>query len=241
MERRTALITGIDIPIPECQLTLHQPTIEEISYLTRDDFFSGIQTLTLNKSMYIKDETDLYDVSNFQLFMMVMDEEETKEKKEAVKQVFTLIFPKYKVQFTPRALLFMGENGFSVTIDDTNFDSLQEVLKDVFCVKTGPMDQQSFNPQGKKAREIAEKLMKGRQRVAEQKGEATVDVFTLYISILSVGLGLPITILKNYTMFMLYDQLERFSLYTSWDLDIKSRLAGGKPEGQPPDWMKNLH
>jgi len=28
-----ALMTGVDIPIPELQLTLHQPTIKEISLL----------------------------------------------------------------------------------------------------------------------------------------------------------------------------------------------------------------
>ena len=28
-----ALMTGVDIPIPECQLTVHQPSIKEISML----------------------------------------------------------------------------------------------------------------------------------------------------------------------------------------------------------------
>jgi len=30
---RSALMTGIEIPIPECKLILHQPTIKEISYI----------------------------------------------------------------------------------------------------------------------------------------------------------------------------------------------------------------
>lgn len=107
--------------------------------------------------------------------------------------------------------------------------------------KTGPSDQQSFNPANAKAKEIADKIMRGRQKVAEQKGSATSDVFTLYISILSVGLQMPITAFRDYTMFMLYDQIERYGLHTSWDLDIKSRLAGGKPEGNPPDWMKDIY
>ena len=48
----------------------------------------------------------------------------------------------------------------------------------VFCTKTGPMDQQSFNPSGDKAREIAEKLMKGRARIAAEKGETNASVFS---------------------------------------------------------------
>ena len=33
MDMRLALMAGSDIPIPECQLTLHQPTIKEISFI----------------------------------------------------------------------------------------------------------------------------------------------------------------------------------------------------------------
>jgi hypothetical protein len=39
---RLALMTGVDIPIPELQLVLHQPTIEEISRLGEESFFVGI-------------------------------------------------------------------------------------------------------------------------------------------------------------------------------------------------------
>jgi hypothetical protein len=35
--------------------------------------------------------------------------------------------------------------------------------------------------------------------------------------------------------------MERYTLYLNWDLDVKSRLAGGKPEKQAEDWMKNIH
>jgi len=42
-------------------------------------------------------------------------------------------------------------------------------------------------------------------------------------------------------MFQLYDLVERFMLWVNWDIDIKSRLAGGKPDHEPDNWMKNLH
>ena len=45
MDVRLALMTGNDIPIPECQLVLHQPTIKEIAFLGETDFFIGVQTL----------------------------------------------------------------------------------------------------------------------------------------------------------------------------------------------------
>jgi hypothetical protein len=45
----------------------------------------------------------------------------------------------------------------------------------------------------------------------------------------------------NLTVYQLYDLIERYGLYISWDLDIRSRLAGGKPDSKPDDWMKNIH
>ena len=45
MDIRVALMTGIDIPIPECQLVLHQPNFREIGMIGEEEFFLGIQTL----------------------------------------------------------------------------------------------------------------------------------------------------------------------------------------------------
>ncbi len=106
-----------------------------------------------------------------------MSEKEAADKKFAVQQVFTLLFPKYKVMMTPRSVLISGE-GMTMQIDETNFEYLQEALNSICCLKTGPMDQQSFNPANAKAREIAEKLMRGRQRVAAEKGQSNISIFS---------------------------------------------------------------
>lgn len=45
MDFRLALMTGVDIPIPNLGLTIHQPTLKEISMLGEEDFFIGIQCL----------------------------------------------------------------------------------------------------------------------------------------------------------------------------------------------------
>ena len=104
------------------------------------------------------------------------------------------------------------------------------------------MDQTTFNPADEKAREIAEKLMRGRQRVAEQKGEAKGSAFGRYLSILTIGLNaMPLSEAMNLTMYQMYDLVERYTLYLNWDLDIRTRLAGGKPDSKPDDWMKNIH
>lgn len=232
---------GSDIPIPECQIVLHQPKIKEIALIGDADFFTGIQTLCINKNMLMQGETLLENTNNFQIFMTIMKEKETEDKKEAVKQLFPLILPKQKLILTPRSITLRGEDNESVVIDESNFDIFQNVISQVFCINSGPMETQMFNPQSKKAKEIAEKLMRARQRVAAQK-QSEGSIFTQYLSVLTVGLNsMSLEDCKNLTMYQLFDLVERYMLWTNWDLDIKSRLAGGKPDKQSDNWMKNIH
>ena len=238
---KLALMCGTDIPIPECQLVVHQPRLCEIALIGDTDFFTGVQTLCVNKSMIAQGETLLTNTNNFQIFMTIMQEKETADKKEAVKQIFPLILPKYQMILTPRSIILKNENE-NIVIDESNFEIFQQVLIKIFCINTGPMEMQSFNPQGRKAKEIAEKLMRARQRVAAQKAENGGSIFAQYISVLTIGLNsMSIEDCKKLTMYQLFDLVERYMLYVNWDLDIRSRLAGAKGEKQPENWMKKIH
>ena len=241
MDLRLALMAGVDIPVPECHIILHQPRIKEISYIGESVFFTAVQCLSLNKTSFIEDESLLNTTSNFQIFMTVMSSDEAVEKKQNVLQLLTLMFPQYKIILTPRSILFNGNDTQSM-IDESNFDIFQDIVRKIFCTSSSPMDQTTFNPADKKAEEIAAKLMKARQRVAEQNGAAGSSVFSQYLSILTVGLSsMSMFDLLNLTMYQLYDLIERYMLFTNWDMDIRSRLAGGKPDSKPDNWMKNIH
>ena len=242
MDYRLALMTGIDIPIESCQLIAHQPSITEIAFIGDKDYFVGVQCLCLYKNMFIEDKNVLSDINNFQIFMMIMQEEEAKDKKEATKKVLTILFPNKQVLFTPQSLLFRDmDTNETIMVDESNFEQLQEVLRQIFCINLAPMDQQAFNPAGEKAREIAQKLMRGRERVAAEKHDSDSNIFSQYLSVLSIGLHMPLTSLTELTVFQLYDLIERFYLWMNWDLDVRSRLAGGKPDEKADNWMKNIH
>ena len=238
---RLALMSGVDIPIPECQAVIHQPTLKEIALIGEIDFFTGVQTLCINKNMITQGETLLANTNNFQIFMTVMQEKETIDKKEAVKALFPLIFPKQQLILTPRSIILKDDNG-NITIDDSNFEAFQKVVGQIFCIASGPMETQVFNPGSKKAKEIADKLMKARKKVAEQKNEGNGSVFAQYISALTVGLNsMSMSDCLNLTMYQLFDLVERYMLYVNWDLDTKVRLAGGNSDKPPENWMKNIH
>ena len=242
MDTRLALMCGNDIPIPELQTTIHQPSIKEIAFMGEQDFFIGLQTLTINKNLLtVKDKSLLESTTNFQIFMTIMKEQETRDKKQIVMTFLQLIFPGHQVIMTPQSILLRKDENSSF-VDESTFDILQDYIKEIFCVNSGPMDQASFNPADEKAREIAEKLMRGRQRVAEQKGETNSSAFGRYLSILTIGLNsMSLSEAMKLTMYQLYDLVERYTLYLNWDLDIRARLAGGKPDSKPDDWMKNIH
>lgn len=240
MDTRLALMTGVDFPIEGCQLIAHQPSIEEISYLGEEDFFIGVQTLCISKTMVIEDKSVLSQVSNFQVFMTVMNDKSTINKKQQVESVLQLM-GLGKAAFTPRSLILTDDKNNTHIVDDSNFDALQEGIRLITCAKNGPMDQQAFNPANDRAKEIADKLMRGRARVAAQKGNSTGSAFSRYLSVLSIALKVLPSQLQKLTMFQLYDLMERYALWVNWDLDIRTRLAGGKPESHPDDWMKNIH
>lgn len=241
MDLRLGLMCGIDLPIPELQATIHQPKIKEIAFVGEKDFFLGVQCLCIDKNIIANQgESLLVNTNNFQIFMTMMKEKEMAEKKDSVINVFSLIFPKYKTLFTPRSIILQSDT--QIMIDDSNFEILQKYLKEIFCFKSSMSQELGFNPANDTAKKIADKLMRGRQRVAELNGSANVSIFSQYLSMLTVGLdSMSLQDLMDLTMFQLFDLVERYQLYINWDIDIRSRLAGGKPDGKPENWMKNIH
>lgn len=247
MDNKLQLLTGVDIPIPDLQVALHQPTITEISYIGDAKYFSVISTFCFNKEMLMAQNpsgtSNLASMNNFQIFMTMITEAKAVPIEDLL-SVFTLLFPGYNAQLLPRSIFFNNpatKHGFA--LDERTFDTLIDIIKEI-SGQNGSMGGQnnSFNPKGKKAAEIAAKLMRGRSKVAGSKGEDGGSVLSRYVSILTVALeSMSLKDCLNLTVYQLYDLIERYSLYTSWDLDIKSRLAGGKPDSKPDDWMKNIH
>ena len=241
MDIRLALMTGIDIPVPELQTTLHQPTIKEISYVGEKEFLTGIQCLFIQKTMLIQDETLLSTTSNFQIFMTVINDKMSADKKQNVITALQLLFPNCQIFITPRSISLSHSAGNGI-IDENNFEIIQQIIGQIFCLSK--TDQKSFNPSDKKAKEIANKLMKGRQKIAAEKASENGggSAFAQYISTLTIGLGsMSLQDCINLTVYQLYDLVERYSLYINWDIDLKSRLAGAKPDKPVENWMKNIH
>lgn len=206
------------------------------------DFFSAVHYLTLEKDTLSEDKNLLKDFSNFQVLMKVLEQSETKDKKDNIISLLSLLFPFCSVSMTPNSIVLINRESNSVSmIDNDSFDSFQEILKDVFCVKSlFGKDQIKYNPVNKRAEEIANKIYKGRQKVAQiNAAKNKGSVLGKYLSVLTVGLYIPEP--EHFTMFKVMDLIQRYGLKREADIDMQIRLAGGSPDSQPEEWTKDLY
>ncbi len=238
-------MAGIDIPIPELQLTIHVPVIKEIALMGETKFFMAVQYLCLDKESLIQDETLLSSLTNFQVLMKVLEQSQDKDKKNAVIMLLTLLFPDYIPVITRNSIILtkQGENQ-PLLIDDNNFDIFQSVLKEILCVNSlFQGNNVIYNPANDRAKEIAEKLMRGRRKVAEIKSKGNNEsVLTRYISILTIGSNtMSLEDCLNLNMFQIFDLMERYNAFIEWDVDLRVRLAGGKPDKPVESWMRDIH
>ena len=238
-------MAGIDIPIPELQLIIHVPTIKEIALIGETKFFMAVQYLCLDKESLIQDEILSSSLTNFQVLMKVLEQSQDKDKKDAIIMLLTLLFPDYIPLLTRNSIILTKQNEKQpILIDDNNFDIFQDTLKEVLCVNSiFQGNNVIYNPANDRAKEIAEKLMRGRRKVAKIKNKGNNEsVLTRYVSILTVGSQtMSLEDCLNLNMFQIFDLMERYNAFIEWDVDLRVRLAGGKPDKPVESWMRDIH
>ena len=241
---RLKLMTGVDIPIPELQIIMHQPTIKEIAYMGEQDFFMALQYLCVNKETLIQDKTLLEQLSNFQVLMKVLEQSKDKQhKKNALQNLLLLLFPSYSSTMLPHSIILTAKDMPPITIDDNTFPIIQEYTKIVLCVNSIFQGNNIiYNPGNEAARKIMNKIIEGRKKVAQQKGGKQESVLTRYLSILTIGSS-TVTLhdAAEFTIFQVFDLIDRYNAFIEWDIDLRVRLAGGKPDKPVESWMRDLH
>ncbi len=238
------LISGNDIPFIDAQISIHQPTIKEIGYITEETFFTGCELLNFSKDILkTEDKTNLETTSNFEVFMSIMRENNkalSKSKLSAM-MVLTLIFPSYRIYIERHCIRFDKDGEDPHYLNEKNFETFKEILVRMFCLKKHG-NGADYNPGNKKAQEIANKLRRGREIAAAAKGEHNkIAIFSRYVSILAIGKSQDINSLLSYTVYQLFDEFERYELKYAWDLNIKQKLAGAKDVKEVDNWMKDIH
>lgn len=237
------LLSGTDIPFQQAQISIHQPTIKEISFIGEEAFFIGCELLNFSKDILsTEDKTNLEDKTNFEVFMSIMKDKSLTAQKGKISafMILTLMFPEYEIYIQKDCIsLIKGDDVHS--INNQNFEIFKEIVVAMFCLKSRSSEP-DYNPVGNKAKELAEKMKKGRQKAAAAKGESQkVNLLSRYISILSVGENKSLDTLLDYTVYQLFDEFNRFELKQKYDIYVQAKMAGAKDLEEVDNWMKDIH
>jgi hypothetical protein len=232
------LLSGNDIPFPQAQLIIHVPTLKEIGYIGEENFHMGCHFIIFDKNnLSQEDKNNLENLSNFDIFMSVMSSREKTAHKINALSVLSLLFPNYEIKFEKDKMLLQKEN-FSSIINEQNYEDFRDILNQIFCLEAG--EKENYNPADALAAKIAEKIKKGKEKVAKSKNESVkMNIYSRYISILGTGNNLIDYL--NYTIYQLRDQFERFQLKENNDIYIKAKLAGAQNMEEVDNWMEDIH
>lgn len=234
---------GVDLIVPEFQLMIHQPTLQELAMtmLSEEEIFFAVGILTMDKTQLDNDLSE--PLNNFDIFMSTMNSLKSEEKNRIL-LVLDLLFSRYEVKFINTAFVLRLEGKNFCMINSDNFELIQEYIKLIFCIDKKDPDEIIYNTKGELANKIRDKIMRGREKVRElhreQSKEQSSNTIRRYISILQIGAHINYTEIAQYTLYQLYDAIERFNLYTNYDIDLRIRLAGGSPKEQADEWTKQI-
>ena len=237
------LLSGNDLPFPQAQLTIHQPRLKEIAYITQKQFWPGCEILKFNKENLIdQDKIDLSNTSNFNIIMMIIQEKNLQayQAKLNVLSLLALLFPTKEILLGKGAIqLRDNQTGEVNEINEDNFEAFKEIIITMFCLTN--KENKQYNPSGQLAQKIADKIKKGRQKKAKLAPDSKIAILSRYVSILAVGEKKNINDLMNYTIYQLMDEFNRFELKLRYDSWQRFKAAGCSGMDDPEDWLKDIH
>lgn len=240
------LLTGEDIPFPQLRTTIHQPKIFEISLLGENSFYSSCGVINVNKNQIdmskIEDKSLLDNMTNFEIFMSIMTDRNSfsEQKRFEVTTLLMILFPNEDVIINGEGMFLAERSSGELKPFDANlFGEFCKILNKIACLDESTLKE----PEGALASKIARKIAEGKRRKAELMGQkdTKISIISQYSSILSIGTGISLNDIKQYTLYQLFDQFERYQLKYENDIYLKAKIAGAKGMKEAENWMKNIH
>ena len=237
------LLSGNDLPFLEARLTIRQPRIKEIAYITEGHFWSACELLKFDKEILPdQDKVDLLNKSNFNIIMMMIQEKslESQQAQLNLVSLLALLFPTDKILLNNKTIQLQNYQTNEIKeINEENFESFKEIVINMFCLTS--KENKQYNPDGALAKKIANQLKRGRQKKAKLAPQTKISILSRYVSILAVGEQKDINILMNYTVYQLMDEFNRYMLKMHYDAWERYRIAGATGMEDPEDWLKDIH
>lgn len=243
------ILSGMPILIPECKIAVCQPTVKDVCAFGEDKFFDAIQLFVKLDDLMkpIKESNkQLAMLSGFHVLMAVIPQQPGMRRD--IEEFFQLILPTYTPEFAPGSVNFRveGEAGIKGQLNPMNFEYFQDTLEGLFLPIGKQSEDEEYNPANDRAAEIAAKLKAGnaKRQQMRAKEHPNQSVFGTYTSILSIGLGMDINVLYNYTVFQLFDAFARYSAKVAYDFYqkiVSTPLMDASKMSEPLNWMEDIY
>ena len=237
------LLSGNDLPFPQARLTIHQPQLKEIAFITEERFWLGCEILKFNKEILLnEDKVDLSNKSNFDIIMMIVQGQnlESRKAKLSILSILALLFPTSEIVLDKKVIRIRNHQTDEVSeINNENFNIFKDILTRMFCLTT--KENKEYNPSGELAKKIANQIKRGQEKRAKLAPETKISILSRYISILAVGQQKNINDLMGYTVYQLMDEFNRYELKMHYDSWERLKVAGATGMDDPQDWLKDIH
>ena len=242
------LMSNNDIPFPAARLNIHNPTLGEIALIGETIFYTACQLIMFSKdSLSEQDKNNLANLSNFNILMSIVNSKQQQvinQNKVYLELLLTLLFPGYKVMFTPKEIILINEveQMDMHKITDSNFEDFKSIIIQMFNLDNS-IGGEKYNPQGKKAEQIAKKLEQRKKKLSARNVNPDQEMQLLYkyISILTVGEKKEMSSFLRMTIYQISDEFNRFQREYFYEAYIRAKLAGAEGMQEVQNWMDDSH
>ena len=247
-------LSGQQVKIPSCGIFITQPKIKDIVLKSNENDFMTVAHLLTHIDQFaatIKEGKNvLNDMPDFQIIIEVFRQKDGYFYR-LINSFFELCLPQFTVKCSKHSLDFLTEDGMTVGMLNTfNYQDFATALQELFIPRRKEEEPEyHIDESNELSRRLLEKIKKNREVLAKQRAAkegSNISVFGLYISSLSVGLGMDVNIFYNYTPFQLYDTFNRFLAKMTRDkyesmLMIPFADTSKIQANEPPSWLENLY
>lgn len=133
-----------------------------------------------------------------------------------------------------------NQEGFVIggkLLDKNNFNEVIDIIRKINSVEN--TDEPIENPSNEKAKMILEKRRKARMKLMSSNNNEALNLYDL-VSIVAVGLKLPIDKVAEYSIYRLLDQFKRLMAKEHYEISIASLLHGAnKNDLELKHWTGN--
>ena len=240
-------LSGCPVPLKQSNVLITPPKVRDILAFGEDKFLMASHLFGDTKK-FLREvregNSELDKYSDFQLLLVILNEEANSRR--LVNDYFELVFPDYHIEFTDNSINYTKEGRIVGRVTPFSYEELQTTVLELF--EPYKDKKEDYNPANDKAAEIAAKIKKGKEKIEALKNggkkEENTSLFAVYLSVLSVGMGLDINVLLSYTPFQLYDTFSRYFAKVQSDIYQQISMqtfADTSKIDAPEDWYRGLY